>query len=101
MFSNRDIAFRRIGADDARAEARQRFRENSAAAPDIEHAESGEAVESHRIAPEMLSGAVADIGKPDRIEFVQSRHRSARVPPLPGETRKAGDFILIDARRLL
>ena len=46
-----------------------------------------EAVEPLRIAAEMLGRAVADVGQPDRIELVQSRHRPVRVPPLAGEPR--------------
>ena len=93
---NRDIAVGRIGADDGRAKPRQRLRQNAAAAADIEDAQAGEAVEPLRIAAEMIGGAIADIGKPDRVEFVQRRHRSARVPPLAGEPRKARDFVLVD-----
>ena len=93
---HRDVALRRIGADDRRAEPRQRLAENAAAAADIEDAQAGKAVEPLRIAVEMRGGAVADVSEPDRIELVQRRHRPVRVPPLPGEAREPRDFVLVD-----
>ena len=79
-----------------RAEPRQRFAKNAAAAADIEHPQAGEAVEPHRIAVEMRGSTVADVSEPHRIELVQRRHRPARVPPLPGDAGEARDFFPVD-----
>ena len=89
---HRDIALGRIGADDGRAEPRQRLRQNAAAAADIEDAQAFQAIELLGVAVEPLAGGVADVGEPHRIELVQHRHLAARVPPLLGQRRKARDF---------
>ncbi len=93
---DRDVAFRGVGADDGSAEPCQGLAEDAAAAADIENPQAGEAVEPLRIAAEMRGGMVADIGKADRIELVQCRHRPARVPPLPGEARESRDLFLVN-----
>ena len=63
LLRDRDVAFRRVGADDGCAKSRQRFAENAAAATDIEHSQAGEAVEPQRIAVEMLSRPVANVSR--------------------------------------
>ena len=92
-----DIALRGIGADDRRAEPRQRLGQDATAATDVEHAQSGKAVEPFRVAAEMRGGTVADVTQADRIEFMQRRHRAARIPPFPGNARKPRNFVRIDA----
>ena len=85
---HRDVAGRRIGANDRGAKPRQRLGKDAAAAADIEDAQAFEVVELLRIAAEMLGGAVADISEADRVELVQGRHRPMRVPPLAGHREK-------------
>src|SRR5262249_45556488 len=61
--------------------------------------QSFEAVEPLGIAAETPTGGVADPAEADRIELVQRRHLAARVPPLIGQCRKAGELGLVDGRR--
>ena len=93
---HRNVLCRRIGADHRRAEPRQRLTQDAGPAADIEEAQARKAIEALRIAAEMLGRAVADVGQPDRIELVQRGHRPVRVPPLAGEPREAGHFVLVD-----
>ena len=92
-----NIVLRRIGTDHVGAQSRQRLRQDSAAAADIEHAETLQAVELFRIAAKMRSRLIADIAQPDRIELVQGGHRPARIPPVGRMAREPLDLGLIDA----
>ena len=80
----------------SRAEAGQRLAQNAATASDIEETQAREAAEARRLAAEMLGRKIADISQPDRIEFVQGRHRPTRVPPLAGQAREAGNLVAVD-----
>jgi hypothetical protein len=93
---HRDVLGRRIGSHHRGAEPRERLAQNAATAADIEETQIGETPKVVRIAAEMLGRAVADIGKPHRIEFVQGRHRPPRVPPVVGQPGEAGEFLLVD-----
>src|SRR5579863_6317230 len=44
----------------------------------------------------MRGASVANVSEADRIEFMQRRHRPARIPPFPRHARKPRDFVRID-----
>ncbi len=46
----------------------------------------------------MTAEHVAQISDSDRIELVQSRHRSAQIPPLLAESVETRDILRIDRR---
>src|SRR5262249_48968864 len=95
-----NIVFRWIDADHLRAQSRQRLRQNTATAADIEDAQTLQTVEFSWIAIEMCRGLVSDITEANWIEFMQRRHGPARIPPVGGVTREPLDLGLIDRRRV-
>ena len=72
-----NVVFRRIGADHRRTQPRERFRQDAAAAADIQHPKVFQAVELFGIAAEAGRCLIPNIGEPDRVELVQRRHADA------------------------
>src|SRR6266852_4065223 len=48
------------------------------------------------VATELPAHGIPDIGEPDRIELMQHRHLSVRVPPFSGKPGEAADLGGID-----
>ena len=94
----RDIGLRRVRADDGGAEPCQRLAQNTAAAADIEHAQTRQRIEPFRISLELPASGLLDETEPHRIELVQHGHLAARIPPLAGQSGETRDFRLVDAR---
>src|SRR5690606_16776418 len=85
-------------ADHLAAKARQRFRQQAAAAADVEDAQAAETAQLLRVAPELACDLIAYIGHPDGIELVQHRHGTALVPPLRAKPSELIDLFLVDGR---
>src|SRR5512143_3583389 len=92
-----DIVLRRIGANHLGTQSRQRFRQDAAAAADIQHAQPLQAVELFGAAFKARRCLIADVAKPYRIELVQGRHGPAWIPPIGGVARKTLDLSRINA----
>ena len=85
-----DRGRRGIEADDFRAEARQRLRQQAAAAADVEHPQAGERRAGAARTAEMAGDRIAQPDDADRTEPVQRRHRPVGVPPpSPSASKRA------------
>jgi len=93
-----DILGRRIDARHLRAHPHERFGEQPRAATDVERAAPRKRVTFARIDVPVRVDLVADIGETHRIELVQHRRRTVRVPPVGGKRAEMGGFIRIDRR---
>src|SRR5262249_8142836 len=92
-----DVARGGVCAHDGGAKARQRLRQEPAAAADVEDAQPGKTIEPGRIAAESFAGAVADEAQPQRVDPVQHAHLAAWVPELGGQRGELRDLRRIDA----
>ena len=91
-----DAHLRRIDAGHRGTHARQRLREQPAAAADIHQGEPGQRPGRQGLPPEAGGGPVADIGETDRIQPVQRAELSGRIPPALCQGRKLRDFRRVD-----
>ena len=76
-----------------KAHRRQGFRQQAAAAADIEKAKSLERALGPGVAPEMLGQRAFDEAQPDGIEFVQRLEFAGGIPPFLGHAGEAFDFV--------
>src|SRR5262249_13145025 len=95
-----DILGRGIGADDIGSKSCQRLRQDPAAPADVEDSKLFQTVEPLGVAIKTATGVIADIGQPNRIEFMQGRHLTAWIPPFRGKRREPRNLGVIDARCL-
>ncbi len=98
---NLDVATGRINADHLGAQPAHRLAQQAATAANINKTQTRKWLSGSRIKGKMPERHLADIGKPDRIEFMQRLELAVRVPPFAGKPGEALDFRRINAGRAL
>src|SRR5690606_16526527 len=90
-----DVLFGRINSRDIGAQTRQRLRNQSTTAADVQNVQSGQWLDGLLGPVEVANEVIADKRKSRRPQLVQWPKFAVRVPPLPCQTGKAVDFFLI------
>src|SRR5437588_513425 len=85
-----------FGAQDGEAQSRQRLRDQSAAAADIEKPQAGKGSSRLGVTPEMAGEPLGNEGESRRIETMKRPERAILVPPLRCDRSEAIDFAAID-----